>query len=91
MSAPNERVRRANAGLKLHSFNNKENSTKQGVIEDLGPVFVSWGDFTMNAKGLTRPKKSAKAADREEQDPGEEWISAPFEIIGACRDPVGRG
>jgi uncharacterized protein (DUF927 family) len=91
MSAPNERARRANAGLKLHLFNNKENSTKRGAIEDPGPVFVSWGDFTMNAKGLTRPKKSAKAADREEQEPREEWISAPFEIIGACRDPVGRG
>jgi putative DNA primase/helicase len=51
--------------------------------------YVSWGDFKMAAKGLTQPKK--KAGGDGDAEPGEEWISAAFEILGACRDPQGRG
>ena len=51
-----------------------------------GPVFVSWGDFTMNASGLTQ--KVTK--DRGGHAPAKfVQISAPFEILGACRDPHG--
>jgi uncharacterized protein (DUF927 family) len=91
MSAPNEKARRANARLKLHTFNNEDNSRIQSAIEDVGTNFVSWGEFKMTPKGLSCPKKSRRGVDREEQPPGEERISSPFEIIGACRDPSGRG
>ncbi len=91
MSPPNERARRANAGPKLLTLINADNNTIGGAIKDAGPNFVSWGKFKMTAKSLTCPKKPGGGSEREEQEPGEEWISAPFEIIGACRDPSGRG
>jgi putative DNA primase/helicase len=49
--------------------------------------FVSWGDFKMGAKGLY----TTKVRPGDDGKPEGERISAPFEIIGACRDPHGCG
>ena len=60
--------------------------------EPAAPAFVSWGEFTMAAKGLTRPKRKAGKQDGEENaDPGEERICGPLEVIGRARDPHGEG
>ena len=53
---------------------------------DPGPAFVSYGAYEMTADGLhvevdKRARRKTKAS---------EWVSAPFEILGACRDPHGR-
>jgi uncharacterized protein (DUF927 family) len=57
---------------------------------DTGPAFVSWGDFTMSAKGLTKRKTRASTQD-DNAEPGSEWIAAPLEIVGRARDPHGLG
>jgi uncharacterized protein (DUF927 family) len=49
--------------------------------------FVSWGDFTMGAKGLTTSE--VKRGKNDDSPAGSEWICSPFEVIGACRDPNG--
>ena len=54
---------------------------------DAGPAFISWGAFTMNAQGLTQETTKGRG---EKAETVTEWISAPFEILGACRDPNGR-
>lgn len=50
-----------------------------------GPQFVSWGDFSVTAKGLHLNKK----ARGEDAEPEKVWIAAPFEVLGVCRDPYG--
>ena len=52
-----------------------------------GPSFVSWGSFTMDSDGLTQETKGRG----KDAGPETTWISAPFEILGAGRDPQGRG
>ena len=54
---------------------------------DAGPAFISWGAFTMDAEGLTQETTKGRG---EKAETVTEWISAPFEILGACRDPNGR-
>jgi hypothetical protein len=54
---------------------------------DLEGGFVSWGDFTMSAKGLYT-SKVRKGGDEPAK---EEWISVAFEVMGACRDSRGCG
>ena len=55
---------------------------------EAGPEFVSWGGFSMTADGLTSEtaKGRGEAATTEAV-----LVSSAFEIIGACRDPHGRG
>lgn len=48
------------------------------------PQFVSWGEFTMDADGLTVTTKG-RGRDAE----GVEWICAPFEVLGHSRNPHG--
>jgi uncharacterized protein (DUF927 family) len=50
-----------------------------------GPQFVSWRDFTMDSDGLYQTKKAKGDGSEAESN----WIAAPFEILGACRDPHG--
>lgn len=50
-----------------------------------GPQFVSWGDFTMDADGLTVETKG-RGRDPETVS---EYISSAFEVLGATRDPSG--
>jgi hypothetical protein len=52
------------------------------------PGYVSYGPFTMDAdNGLTK-----EIVTRRGKNPTVEtaWIGAPFEVLGACRDPHGR-
>ena len=49
-----------------------------------GPAPIAWGDFTMDAKGLTRKKQKVEGDDRAVEIIG---ISALFEILDVCRDP----
>jgi hypothetical protein len=54
---------------------------------DPGPAYVSFGPYTMEACGLTIEREAGREnAKRTETD----WISAPFEVLGECRDPRGR-
>ncbi len=53
-----------------------------------GPEFVCWGDFTMSADGLTTEVTKGKGDSAMAETI---WISSAFEVIGACRDPHGRG
>jgi putative DNA primase/helicase len=54
-----------------------------------GPEFVSWGNFAMNAKkGLTTEITKGKGDNATAETI---WVASPFEVIGACRDPHGRG
>jgi putative DNA primase/helicase len=53
-----------------------------------GPQFVSWGNFTMNAKGLTTEVTKGKGDNATAETV---WIASAFEVIGACRDPQGFG
>jgi putative DNA primase/helicase len=59
-----------------------------GLVEKTA-AFVSWGEFKMTPKGLTCAKKSAKADESDGGEPRTEWISSPFEVLGASRDPYG--
>ena len=63
-----------------------ENSSQNREISHAAQAqFVCWGDFKMSAKGLHLEKKP-KA---EGAEPESIWIAAPFEVLGACRDPHG--
>lgn len=53
-----------------------------------GPAFISWGAFTMDAGGLSMEIERGKGENKTTETV---WIAAPFEIIGATRDPHGRG
>jgi putative DNA primase/helicase len=54
-----------------------------------GPQFVSWGNFAMDAKkGLTTEVTKRKGDNAAAETI---WIASTFEVIGACRDPHGRG
>jgi uncharacterized protein (DUF927 family) len=61
----------------------------QGNDEEQDTGFVSWGDFRMNpTRGLHNHKVNRK--DQESDGTGD-WVCAPFEIAGRCRDPKGNG
>jgi putative DNA primase/helicase len=49
---------------------------------------VSWGPFKMDAKGLTTEVTKGKGDNATAETI---WVASPFEVIGACRDPHGRG
>ncbi len=50
------------------------------------PQFVCWGSFTMDHSGLTTEVTKGRGENATSETL---WISSPFEIIGACRDPHG--
>ena len=52
-----------------------------------GPAFISCGAFTMGSDGLTIETTKGKGDNAETV---EEWICAPFEVVGATRDGDGR-
>lgn len=54
---------------------------------DAGPAFVSYGPYDMTASGLTVELEKGRGENKTTE---QHWIAAPFEIIGACRDPHGR-
>ena len=55
---------------------------------EAGPAFVSYGAYDMGPKGLHVEVEKGRADARTKTC---EWVAAPFEILGACRDPHGRG
>jgi putative DNA primase/helicase len=55
---------------------------------DPGPAFVSVGLYSMNAKGLWKEVEHGRGRDKSSEDV---WVSAPFEVLGLCRDPHGAG
>lgn len=52
-----------------------------------GPSYISWGAFTMDADGLSIEMTRGKGDNAETV---RECVSAPFEVLGATRDPHGR-
>ena len=55
---------------------------------DPGPAFVSYGAYEMGPDGLHVEVEKGRAENKTKTI---EWVAAPFEILGACRDPHGRG
>jgi hypothetical protein len=55
---------------------------------DPGPAFISFSPYTMDASGLTMEKEVGRG---ENKGPETVQIAAPFEVLGACRDPQGGG
>ena len=55
---------------------------------DPGPAYLSFGGFKMTNDGLT---VEIEKGGGENKTLELQWISAPFEILGACRDRNGRG
>lgn len=53
-----------------------------------GPAYVSFKPYEMTAKGLTFEVEKGKGEEKIRETV---WIAAPFEILGASRDPNGRG
>jgi hypothetical protein len=49
------------------------------------PAYISYGEFRMGPEGLTRTRRN-----QGKNNPIGDWICAPFEIVGACRDPNGK-
>jgi putative DNA primase/helicase len=54
---------------------------------DPGPAFVSYGTYEMGPDGLHVEVEKGRG---EAKTKASEWVAAPFEILGACRDPHGR-
>jgi hypothetical protein len=52
------------------------------------PAFVSYGTHEMGPDGLHVEVEKGRG---EAKTKASEWVAAPFEILGACRDPHGRG
>jgi uncharacterized protein (DUF927 family) len=59
----------------------KAKAETAGLKSKSEKLFVSWGDFEMSEDGLI--KRSTKPSTHGE------WIAAPFEVLGASRDPSG--
>jgi putative DNA primase/helicase len=55
---------------------------------DPGPAYVSAPPYTMNARGLRKEVERGRGDDKW---PDDVWVSAPFEVLGECRDPQGAG
>jgi putative DNA primase/helicase len=55
---------------------------------DPGPAFVSYGIYEMGPEGLHVEVEKGRG---ETKTKASEWVAAHFEILGACRDPHGRG
>ena len=53
---------------------------------DPGPDYLSFGPYLMAERGLCVELEEGKGDNRRAV---EHWVSAPFEIIGACRDVHG--
>ncbi|WP_051134236.1 DUF927 domain-containing protein [Methylocystis sp. ATCC 49242] len=54
---------------------------------ETGPNYVSCGAFTMDANGLTTEVEKGRGENKTIETV---WIAAPFEVLGATRDPNGR-
>ena len=54
---------------------------------DPGPAYLSYGPFDMTADGLQVEVEIGRGENKTKESV---WIAAPFEILGACRDPHGR-
>lgn len=52
-----------------------------------GPAYISYGAFAMSSDGLTMAVERGRGNNAETVS---EWICAPFEVLGATRDPNGR-
>lgn len=52
------------------------------------PAYLSYGAFEMTADGLRIEVEKGRGESKTSE---KTWISSPFEILGACRDPHGRG
>jgi putative DNA primase/helicase len=65
----------------------RETAARLAEPFDQGPNYVSFGPYTMNVGGLMVKKIGSGDSKRTETA----WISAPFEVLGACRDPQGHG
>ena len=52
------------------------------------PAYVSFDNFTMNSDGLSVEVTRGKGENASVEDV---WCSAPFEVIGRARDPLGLG
>ena len=55
---------------------------------DGGPNFLSFGDFNMDARGLTVDVPKGRGAERAMETLR---IAGPFEVLGRARDPSGEG
>ena len=55
---------------------------------DPGPAYVSFGPYTMDAGGLAVEKEVGRGEAKRTETAR---IAAPFEVLGACRDPHGGG
>ncbi len=53
-----------------------------------GPAYVSFRPYEMTSSGLTTETQEGRGKDKTIATV---WIAAPFEILGASRDPQGRG
>src|SRR6266404_3257620 len=53
-----------------------------------GPKFLSFGNFTMDANGLTFDITKGQGEDRTVE---KIWVAAAFEVLGRIRDPNGEG
>ncbi len=55
---------------------------------DPGPAYLSFDPYTMEPGGRTIEKECGRGVARKTVSL---WIAAPFEVLGACRDPHGGG
>jgi hypothetical protein len=53
---------------------------------DPGPEYLSFGGCTMNAEGLTAKVAAGRGKNKTIETVR---VAAPFEVLGACRDPYG--
>jgi putative DNA primase/helicase len=65
----------------------RETAARLAEPFDQGPNYVSFGPFAMNTGALTVKKEVGRGNSKRTETA---WISAPFEVLGACRDPHGQ-
>jgi putative DNA primase/helicase len=71
--------------LEAKNANGNGNGADHSIRAESSPSgHISWGDFKMDRKGLTQEIRKS-GGDKTEKV----WLSAAFEILGACRDPQG--
>jgi putative DNA primase/helicase len=65
----------------------RETTAKLAEPFDPGPNYVSFGPYKINTGGLTVKKEVGRGNSRRTETVR---VSAPFEVLGACRDPHGQ-
>jgi uncharacterized protein (DUF927 family) len=83
-----ERASTDNAAPDASAHDKRPTLPPVGAEPEPPPSYISYGVYDMDDDGL---HVEVETGHRENRTTERKWIASPFEILGRCRDPDGRG